>query len=616
MSMTSPWANFGNGFYSRMKQAGFEDGLGIPRSLMREIASDANRQYFIEGAITRSGDGLQVTARVWDTRSMEQLGTYAESGWDLYGTIDSLSEDIRHALDIPKSSDRIAQELPLVDTYGESQQALRDYVAALNARLFDNDIDASNAYLDSAVESDPGFVRAWFLKTINFLDSGDLPSSQAAIQKAQELDYRLPALDRARVKQINYRLTGQTEKLISFLRMQVRLRDDAASHSTLAGWLMVTGELEEAKQEFLASLARDALNLDIYLQLAALEKGTGNMDAAIGYARDYLQEKPEDVDAQVTMGDLLRDAGNLTAAEEHYLEATLLDNQPVVPTLKLAFIAIRNGNENEARSLLEQAEGFARTSQDHAQVRAAAVYVENRLGRLTAAIEQLYRMEEYLQQSLPPFEIALSVYAPMIRCFVDLQDTQGARAALDKALSMVQPPLDQFLAFGEAAILLHEGDLDGAEAAIENGIAIIDQFKAEYLKFQVDLYNGYINYKRGDYAGSAVSFKSALEKIEHSFLLGGDINLILPALNAALARSQIFDGELEDAQKTLDRGFEQDPSEPTLWVSKARFQLASGQPRLALASVNYALAIWSRADPEYREYMLARELQADIQKAL
>ena len=35
----------------RMKQAGFSDGLDVPLSLMREIADDANRQYFVEGSI-------------------------------------------------------------------------------------------------------------------------------------------------------------------------------------------------------------------------------------------------------------------------------------------------------------------------------------------------------------------------------------------------------------------------------------------------------------------------------------------------------------------------------------------------------------------------------------
>jgi tetratricopeptide (TPR) repeat protein len=313
---------------------------------------------------------------------------------------------------------------------------------------------------------------------------------------------------------------------------------------------------------------------------------------------------------------ILRDTGELVAAEEHYLEASMLDNQPVVPTIKLAQLAMRKGNENEARSLLAQAEGFARTPQDQAQVRAAAIYIESRLGRLNAVIEQLYRQEEFLLQSLPPFQLALSIYAPMVRIYVGLGDTVNARLALNKALSMVQPPLDQFLAFSEATILVEEGDLDAGEEVLKTGIAIIEQFKLEELKFQVELVEGVIKLKREDYAGAIESFRMAVDRIEHSVLVGSDANLFLPPLIAAVAHSQVLNNDLAAAQKTLDKGLEQDPSEPTLWVSKARFQLASGMPQLALASVNYALAIWKNADPEYTEYQLARELVTDIEAEL
>ncbi len=544
------------------------------------------------------------------------MGTFTESSWDLYSTIESLTDQIREVLEVPASSGKMAQDLPLAETYGESLDAFKSYVAGLNARLFNNVLDASNAFLNSALESDPGFVRAWFLKTINHVDSGDLPSAQAAIKKAQELDYRLPGLDRARVKHVNYRLTGQTEKLISSLGLQVRLRDDAVSHSQLAGMLMATGNLEEAKQEFLAALSRDAFNLGIFLQLAILEKGIGNMDGAISYVRDYLQEKPEDADAQVQLGDLLRDTGDLPAAEEHYLEASLLDNQPVVPTLKLALLAMRKGDENDARALLEQGEGYADTPQGRAQVRAAAVYIEYRLGRLRAAIEQLYRQEEFLQQILPPFQVALSTYAPLIRYYVELGDNENARIALTKSMDMVQPPLDQFLAFSEAAILVGEKDLDAAEEAVGRGTEIIDQFKLEELRFQVDLLMGFILHYREDHAGAADAFQGALTRIEHSVLVGADVNLILPPLMATLAVCQVMNGDLEAAQRTLDRGLEQDPSEPTLWLAKARYQFESGMHQLALASVNYALAIWKNADPEYREFRRAQELVEGIQAAL
>ena len=70
---SSPWNYFGNGFYSRIRQAGFDDGLNVPRSLMRKIANEANRQYFVEGSLNQVVDEYVVTARIWDTQTLGQV---------------------------------------------------------------------------------------------------------------------------------------------------------------------------------------------------------------------------------------------------------------------------------------------------------------------------------------------------------------------------------------------------------------------------------------------------------------------------------------------------------------------------------------------------------------
>ena len=181
--------------------------------------------------------------------------------------------------------------------------------------------------------------------------------------------------------------------------------------------------------------------------------------------------------------------------------------------------------------------------------------------------------------------------------------------------------MDQFLAFGEATIMLERGDIAGAESAMERGTAIIEKSKFEFLKFQIDLLEAYIKRIRGDHAGSAQAFRAALEKIEGTVhggtVLGGnDLRLFVPTLYAELAKSLVWSGALNTAEEVLDKGFRLDPSEPMLWVSKAHFQFASGLPQLAQASAHYALAIWKDADPEYREYISARELQAEIRKTL
>jgi tetratricopeptide (TPR) repeat protein len=613
---SSPWANFGNGFYMRMKQAGFSDGLNVPLSLMREIAGDANRQYFVEGDIDRVADEYKVTVRIWETESLNQVAELTESGWDLYGTIDALSLELRDALEVPHGSARMVEDLPLAETYGESSAAFKHYISGLNARLFANDFEASNAHLDAAVKADPAFVLAWFFKALNLVEAGDLPSAQAAISEAQKLNYRLPSRDQVALKRIQYRLSGQQDKLIAFARLQVRLQDDASSHSMLATILMVTGELEEAKQQFLAALDKDPLNLAIYQHLSLLERATGNMESAIGFARKYQQEKPEDFEAQLLLGDLLRDSGDLDAAQEHYLQASLLGDQTVQPELRLVDIVLRKGHVNEARELLDQANISAQSVVQKAQVREAVAMLEFRLGRIHAGIEQTYLQEEFLVQFQSPFAIALQVYLPIVRGHNSLGDPDSAQQILNIALGMVEPPLNQFLAFSEADILIERGDYDGAEAAVQQGAKIIERFKLEDMKFIIEMLDGFIKRKRGDYLGSSLAFRSTLDRISHSVLDQGDLYRGLPRLNAELADSLIRGGDLEQAEKALAEGFRLDPSEPMLWLNKARYQFASGLPELAQASVNYALAIWKDADPEYKELIDARSLELEIKQSL
>jgi tetratricopeptide (TPR) repeat protein len=523
VSASSPWSNYGDGFYMRIKQAGFDDGLGVPLSLMREIAIDANRQYIVGGSVNQVDGDYAVTVRIWEVRSLKMVAELTLSGWDLYSIMDELSVAVRDALEIPHASARIAEDLPLSETYGESQEAFQNYIAGLNARLLNNDFDASNTFFDKAISDDPSFVLAWFLKAINLVDAGDLPGSQDALSKAQELNYRLPAQDRAILKMIQYRLSGQQEKLIAFLRLQVQLRNDASSLNQLAIMLMVTGELEEAKQQFLTALDKDALNLGIYLQLSLLERATGDMEAAIAYARKYQQEKPEDSEAQLALGDLLRDNGDLDAAEEHYLQASMLDNQPVQPLLRLAGIVIRKGDANEARDLLEQAGETAQTLADRALVQQRAAELEFRLGRVYAGIEHLHQQEVFLSQFQPPFAIALATYAPLVRAYNSLGDPDSAQQALDIAMSMVAPPLNQFLSFSEADILIQRGDLAGAESAVQRGAAIVDQFKLEDMNYVVEMLNGFIKRIKGDPEGSTEAFRAALDQAEKALDLQQEI---------------------------------------------------------------------------------------------
>ncbi len=610
---TSPWVNFRDGFYVRMQQAGYDDGLDLPRSLMREIADDANRQFFIEGDVGRDDGEYVIEARIWDTATLDRTAQIIERGWDLYAVVDRLSQGVREALDIPEGSGRILSDLPLGETYGESEVALRQFIDAKNARLLDNDLAESNVHLDRALAADPDFVLAWLFKSVNQLDAGNLPAARESIEAASTLDYRLPPSDRARLTEISYRLAGENDKLLEFLRLQVRLRDDAGVRVRLANYLMSFGQLEEAKREFLATLERDPLNLGIYLELAGLERAIGDLEAAIGWAKRYREEKPGNLGAELALGDLLRDSGDLQAAEDHYRQASILEGGEVAPVLQLANVAARRGDFNRARSLLAEAETQATTPQASSLVRGAAAEFEMRMGRLHAAIEQLQRQREALIQFQRPIEMAIAAYVPMIELYLALGDTEQATRELARARQSLAPPMDQFLAFSEAGILLTQGDVAAAEAAIGRGAEIIETFKLQDLLYLSDMLTGFARRARGDDPGAARHLAAAIERLNRSSQSVVNARSALPRLYAELAFSLVAGGDLERAEDVLDQGFRLDPSEPTLWVSKARFQAASGLPRLALASVNYALAIWREADAQYTEFARARALADELQ---
>ena len=220
-----------------------------------------------------------------------------------------------------------------------------------------------------------------------------------------------------------------------------------------------------------------------------------------------------------------------------------------------------------------------------------------------------------MSQSLGPYQVALATDMPMADLFVALGDTGQARAALDRARETLQPPLDKFLAFSMAAILIEEGDLEAAEAELARGESVIEQFKLEDVRAEVDVLRARIQAERQDYAGAVAFFQSARDRIERSVIAGNEVFNAVPNLYAFMARAMVHAGQAEQAEATLEKGFELDPTNPQLWLARAHLQQAIGATALAQASVNYALAVWKDADSDYRYYVQATELAAGLAQA-
>ena len=609
LAIASPHNNWITGYYGRLAAAGFEDGLGAPATLLREIARDSNRHDFIDGSIRQEDNELVLVTRLWDVNTLAQREEFVQRGWNLYDMLDQTSVAIREALEVPSLARDDYEDLPLAETYGESQEALQRYLEGLNVRMIENDLPRAAASMDAALEADPAFVMAMMYKGQILLEAGDLQSAQRYFDQAEDLDYRLPSSDRAVLRAATYRVTGQTDKLIGHLRLQVKLTGEARWHQQLAGLLMANGELEEAREQFRLTLEKDSLNTGIYLALSDLERSLGNMDGAIENAKRYQVARPGDMDANLKLGELMRDSGDLDAAEALYQEALLMDDDSEQPPLKLHLIAARRGDDELARRYLEQAFEIAKTPLQRATVHSMAAVYAARLGRVRQALEQLRAAGPHMAESQPPYMVALQIYSGMAELILRVDDVEGARAILGEARALVpQPPLSLFLEPANARILIREGDEEGARASVDQFEAVMLQLGFRGILFEVPRVKAEIAAESGEHERAVMLYEQTLGEIDESFIAGPMYDYIVPDLLAYLAGEQVAAGRLETAALTVERGLMLDPTSPLLWLARGQLHKARGENDEARAALERVLDAWSEADPDLIELQLAQSL--------
>jgi len=605
--VSSPW----EGFYSELQEAGFDDGLDVPVSLKREIADEANRDYFVDGEISRADGQFEVTVRVWSSSSLELIGESSATGWDLMKIIDDLSVEVRKLLDTPPGG----SDLPLGETFGESELALQRYIEARNAVLMANDRVEADRLYDQALNEDPDFAKAWFMKSLALWEQGDGAATQASLEEAQKRSYRLSERDQVNVKLMTYSIAGDNAKVETLLRMRARIVGDASTYHTLGNFLMLSGKPDEAKEQFKRQMEVDSSAIGSLLILANLERSTGDIDRAIEYALEYIEQRPDDLDSHQMLGDLYIESGELDAARKYYEQAQILEDPPLESTLELALLALRQGEWARARELVDEARSYASTPAHRIRLLQVEMYFESRLGRIDNVLELTEKLSEYSRQAMTPVGHVFAYYVSLIQYNLMLGRVGPAEEALASARQALQSPMDGFLSFSEAHIAVSKGELETAESALENGASFIERFNADYVSFMIPMTAARIAEARKDYSEVGRLYTDALARLRRS-AFAGDMQDGQSELYGMCAQAHVRAEEFELAQSVIEEGFSRDAAEPALWVARAMLQEAQGAPQMALASVNYALAIWSNADPDYHYYRDAKDLAQRLEQSL
>lgn len=281
----------------------------------------------------------------------------------------------------------------------------------------------------------------------------------------------------------------------------------------------------------------------------------GNLQAAIIEYKNYLIEKPDDLEARWRLGEVYMDTGQPVAALKELDRASPLARERKEVLVELVRAQLRNGESDRARRLLERWEGERDADIDALAAEAALVSGDAE----QAGVELAAAAERNPQSG--------SVQLALARLALSQGDREGAQSALDEALSLEPDNIDALLLQGELASQAQ--DWPAAERAFE---AVLAE-SADQPAALAGLAGAMLAQNRIDDARPSVE---RLQKLQPNSLLSA-------FLGGVIAYS---DGQTEQAKVALNAVINAVPGHP--------------QARLILGELAYREGAWLQAEEHLR----------------
>jgi TolB-like protein len=263
---------------------------------LKEIGAELGVRYVVEGSVRRAGNRVLVTAQLIEVETDAHL--WAENFNrpldDIFAIQAEVAKTIAGQLHAVISPEAIA----LIDRRPtENQEAYENY--KIYHRMIDEirgSFEEKAAFLEKAVELDPGFVEAWAYLTAEYITlwrSKGKSKDPHFYEKAHEAYERTKLLepDSAYVHLAQFFLTDGTEEerishLLNGLAVDPSLQN---AHFLLASRYRRIGRLAEAQHHAESAYRIEPLNIKNIRQLESIYRGRGRWEKALPVARRVLE---------------------------------------------------------------------------------------------------------------------------------------------------------------------------------------------------------------------------------------------------------------------------------------------------------------------------------------
>ena len=264
--------------------------------------------------LRKAGSGVPIALKVSGNTS------------DIFSLVDDITSEVKQHLDLTPEQLKGDTDQPIADVSTASLEALRDYQAGLS-QLQGGANQAAIPLLKQATETDPNFAMAYAKLAEAYLNAGQIPEAETAVEEARTLSEStsLPLAERYQIHAMEARVKDDFETAAESYRELAKLYpEDPDIQLSLARSLEELGNFPEASAAYQQVLDMAPGYAETRFGLAWAQVMSGRPDDAITLLEDALAKGESEDDPEAMgmthsiLGVAYRNSSRPSEAIEHF----------------------------------------------------------------------------------------------------------------------------------------------------------------------------------------------------------------------------------------------------------------------------------------------------------
>ena len=590
-------------FYEDLRDAGYQDGIRVPMTLKKKIATDHYMDYFTVGKI-REQDGLpSIQISLHNSRTTKLLAEKTFTGKDIFAIVDDIALWLKEGLDIPQAHIEKTVDLPVAEILTSSVPALQSFYGGYNECILKEDWGKGLELIAESIREDTTFAYAYIhLYYFNMLNNRMEASMQALVSLMKYL-HKLPERSQFGVKHdYYYQIKQDPQMSLEVAKNWAELYpEDVTAHRVLAVRYMILNQKENELAAYKKILSLDPGQYKYLLNIGEIYRDLGEFEDALDYYQLYADEFPNNSKSFTKLGDLYMKNGDYEQARSYFNKALLIEPDEISVQLKLAKINTELGNFSEALKDYNNILENCTTSQERFDV---YKHLENYFftrGQVGKAIE-------YLELKIAEQE-KYDVQINILDTRIDALDKYIIAGKSDSAFEIVKniekqlgPPLDYLVPLGYLILHMELEEVENLEKDLE-------EFEAFVEAMQLEIFENVILFARGKLHELKGEYDLAIQQhTKHLELQPANISMHFHPGHCYRLK-----GDYKKAEEHLEKVLAIFPFWPDANYELGLVYADWGKDDKALEYFRKVQSIWENADPDYEPAMKAREKLAELE---